>query len=72
VPKLIMIAQSHIRRLSSSCEERQLRYPVFSSRWFVPENKQRVTLTERTTLKLNVKILNITITVTFSVTPIVI
>ena len=60
VPKLIIhvIAQSHIRRLSSSCEERQhkrfisllgllstpLRYPVFSSRWFVPENKQRVTL----------------------------
>jgi len=77
VPKLIMIAQSHIRRLSSTCEERQLSllgllsypsriplgYPVFSSRWFVPENKQRVTLTERTTLKLNVKILNIEITV---------
>ena len=63
VPKLVIIAQSLIRRLSSSCEERQhkrfllllgllstpLGYPVFSSRWFVPENKQRVTLTERTT-----------------------
>jgi len=62
VPKLIMIAQSHIRRLSSSCEERQhkrflsllglLSYPsriscfLFKMVW---DWKQRVTLTERTT-----------------------
>jgi len=53
VPKLIIIAHSHIMRLSSSCEEGQHKrflsllgllsyppgYPVFSSRWFEPENK---------------------------------